>query len=587
MRRNFLFLTLVLASGLASAGTPISPRLAATLSRAGSADHIIAWVSFADKGQFEHFRASVPQTVVAERSLVRRAKVRPAGALVDYTDLPVAEEYVAAVMEAGVTVRQRSRWLNAVSVIASPEQITRLGSLPFVSGIDLVARFGRNRSEEEIPAPPDPHPAGSPASPNDLDYGASLTQVAQIAVPSVHNSGNHAEGVWVGVFDNGFRLPNHESFDSMHIAATYDFVDHKVSVVPNNPSTSFGTHGVNTLSTIGGYKPGQLIGPAFGATFLLARTENDSSETPIEEDNWVAAIEWADSIGVDVTSTSLGYLTYDGGWTSWTWQDMDGNTTAITRAADMAVGRGILVVNSAGNSGYNAAHNTLGAPADGDSVTSMGAVYSSGSRVDFSSVGPTTSDPPRIKPDLMAMGSGVRVASSTNPTGYTYSSGTSFSCPLGAGAAALVLSANPSAAPLEVVAAMKATASNTAAPNNLIGWGIINTQAAIDYLQQASVGPVDPVPSGYVLEQNFPNPFNPSTTIMYALPATGMVSLKVYDVMGREIRTLVAEPQAAAHHTVRWDGTTSAGNQVPSGVYFYRLSADGRVRATRSMMLLK
>ena len=137
-----------------------------------------------------------------------------------------------------------------------------------------------------------------------MSYGPSYTQLDQIKVPELHALGYYGQGVTVGVFDNGFRLLTHHAFDSMHIIATYDFVDHKVSVVPNNPSTSFGSHGVNTLSTIGGYYPGQLIGPAFKADFILARTENDSSETPVEEDNWAMAIQWADSIGVDVTSTS-------------------------------------------------------------------------------------------------------------------------------------------------------------------------------------------------------------------------------------------------------------------------------------------
>jgi hypothetical protein len=406
-------------------------------------------------------------------------------------------------------------------------------------------------------------------------------------VPAVHNTGNTAQNVMVGVFDNGFRLPNHESFDSMHIAATYDFVDHKVSVVPNNPSSGFGSHGVNTLSTIGGYKPGHLIGPAFGATFILARTENDSSETPIEEDYWVAAIEWADSIGVDVTSTSLGYLTYDSPYTSWTWEDMTGNTTVITRAADMAVGRGILVVNSAGNSGYNASHNTLGAPADGDSVASIGAVSSAGARVSFSSVGPTTSDPPRIKPDLMAQGLGVVVASSTNPTGYTTSQGTSFSCPLAAGAAALILNAVPSAPPVDILTAMKATASNHASPNNQIGWGIISVGAAIDYLQSSAVTPPPSIPAGFALGQNYPNPFNPTTTIRFTVPASSSITLKVYDLMGREIRTVASGIREAGTFAAVWDGRNDAGSAVSSGVYLYRLSSDRGFSAARTMVLLK
>jgi serine protease AprX len=572
-------------STTASAGAVIGARLAEQLGGARADDRIVAWVSFTDKGSSESLRNAVPRTVVSERSLLRRMKVRPATHLVDYTDLPVSEEYVAAVTAQVSALRQRSRWFNAVSVAATPLQIEALRSLPFVAGIDLVARFRKDQSEKETgeaPLPPPPVLA-----PTDLNYGPSLNQVLQIGVPAVHNSGNYGQGVMVGVFDNGFRLPNHQAFDSMLIAATYDFVDHKVSVVPNNPDPGFGSHGVNTLSTIGGYASGHLIGPAFGATFILARTENDSSETPIEEDYWAAAIEWADSIGVDVTSTSLGYLTYNAPFTSWTWQNMDGNTTVITRAADMAVGRGILVVNSAGNDGYNASHNTLGAPADGDSVASIGAVNSGGTRVPFSSVGPTLSDPPRIKPDVMAQGSGVVVASSTSPTGYTTSSGTSFSCPLAAGAAALVLKAYPAASPMQILGALKATANNAATPNNLVGWGILNAAAAIDYLQASGVTPNPVFPEGFSLSQNFPNPFNPATTIRYGLPEASTVSLKIYDVMGREVRLLFAGHQTASSYTLQWDGTDDAGRAVSSGMYIYRLTSDRGFSAARSMVLLK
>jgi serine protease AprX len=454
----------------------------------------LAWVFFTDKGTHERFAASVPRSVVSERSLQRRAKVRTAEALVDYTDLPVEQSYVRQVTDIAGAIRQQSKWMNGISVVATRPQLEAIERLPCVRALELVARFRRSAAETETPdpAPPLPQPEGITS----FNYGASLSQVNQMNVPAVHDRNNYGQGVVVGVFDNGFRLLNHEVFDTLRprIIATYDFVDHKVSVAPNNPATDFGAHGVNTLSTIGGFKSGQLIGPAFGATYILARTENDSSETPFEEDNWVAAIEWADSIGVDVTSTSLGYLTYDTSYTSWTWQDMDGNTTVITRAADMAAGRGILVVNSAGNEGDNLSHNTLGAPADGDSVFTIGAVGSSGTRVSFSSVGPTTSVPPRIKPDVMAQGSTVRVASAITPTGYQFSQGTSFSCPLAAGVAALMVRARPTASPMEIMNTLRSAASRASAPDNRYGWGILNVLAALSPTAIAPLLPPNAAP---------------------------------------------------------------------------------------------
>jgi hypothetical protein len=450
-------------------------------------DEIVVLVYFTDKGNITKFKSSMSVNFISERSIARRMKVR--NNIIDERDYPLEHSYVQAVSSRVLRVRHELKWFNAVSVVATKQQIETLQSLSFVKEIEIVGRW-KKKIDDEVESPlketfPQPMPSGTTA----LDYGTSFTQVNQITVPAVHNLGIYGQGVVVGVFDNGFRILNHESFASMNIIAQHDFVDHKESVIPYNPSTGFGSHGVNTLSTIGGYKPGQLIGPAFKADYILARTENDSSETPIEEDNWAAAIQWADSIGVDVTSTSLGYLTYDAPYTSWTWADMDGNTTLVTQASDHAVSLGIAVVNSAGNSGAgDGVHNTLGAPSDGDSVIAAGAVYSNGTRTSFSSVGPSADG--RTKPDIMAMGSGVKVASSTNTTGYGSANGTSFSCPLSAGVAALIRCANPNLTPMQVRDAMRQTASQASAPNNLMGWGILNADSAIKYFGALPMGQI-------------------------------------------------------------------------------------------------
>jgi subtilisin family serine protease len=415
--------------------------------------------------------------------------------------------------------------------------------------------------------------------------------VALINVPAVHDLGNYAQGVIIGVFDNGFRLPTHEALLPCSVLATFDFVDNKVSVIPNNSSSDFGDHGIHTWSTLGGYRPGVLIGPAFGATFILARTENDSSETPVEEDYWVRAIEWADSLGIQVASTSLGYLSYNAPYTSWTWEDMDGRTTAISRAASMAVRKGIVVVNSAGNNGDNPTRNTLNAPADADSVLAVGAVDPNGARLGFSSVGPSTSSPPHIKPDIMAQGSSVFRASSVDPASYGISQGTSFSCPLAAGVAALLLKAHPTATPMQIAAALKATASNSTTPNNKIGWGIIDALAALRYLDTALGLDPGTIPATLTLRQNFPNPFNPRTTIEYDVPAAGTVSLNIYDAVGRKISTLIDRAQAPGTYRIDWDGTDSGGMTVASGVYVYRLEVrgtDGSIaRQSRAMVLTR
>jgi serine protease AprX len=557
----------------------VSVRLKWTVDRLNFNDPVLVWVFFRDKGRLETLKPDIHHSLVSERSLLRRNKVRSADALVDYTDFPIEQSYMQELTAIGVHVRQQSKWFNGVSVVATRGQLEQIQTLPFVRELELVWRAGKGAElVADVPVT-STTTFSTPIRGNsilDLNYGPSLTQVQSINVPAVHNNGNYGQGVVVGVFDNGFRLLNHEVFDSLRtrIVATYDFVDHKVSVVPNNPAQNFGAHGIVTLSTLGGYIPGELIGPAFGASFILARTENDSSETPIEEDNWVAAIEWADSIGVDVTSTSLGYLDYNQPYASWSWQDMNGNTTLITKAADMAVGKGILVVNSAGNNGLDPSHNTLNAPADGDSVLAIGATTVNGTRASFSSVGPTTSVPVRIKPDVMAQGTLVHCASPTDPIGYTYQQGTSLSCPLAAGVAALILHAKPDATPVQVANVMRMTASQANTPDNLMGWGVINAAAAVNYLTRGVQSP-----GSFLLADSYPNPFptptNPSTTIGFILAEQSEVTLKIFNTLGQEVRTVISDHRTSGAFSVAWDGTNNSGLNVASGVYFYRLVASG------------
>ncbi|MCG8339018.1 MAG: S8 family serine peptidase, partial [Proteobacteria bacterium] len=309
-----------------------------------------------------------------------------------------------------------------------------------------------------------------------LDYGGSYTQNNQISVPAVHNLGYNGTGVVIAIFDSGFNRLTHEAFNSINIADTWDFVNGDADV-GDGSDMGTGSHGTNTLSTVGGYAPGDLIGPAYGATYYLAKTENNESELHVEEDNWCAAAEWADTNGAQIITSSLGYTDFDTG-TDYTWQDMDGDTTVVTQCADLAATKGIVVINSAGNNGYHSSNNTLGAPSDGHFVIAAGAVTSSGSRSSFSSVGLSADG--RIKPDVMAMGSSVRVASANSDTGYSSVNGTSFSCPLTAGVAALVIESNPSLTATQVRDILRNTADNASSPNREYGYGILNALAAVE-----------------------------------------------------------------------------------------------------------
>ena len=464
----------------AAASGRLGPHLEKALAATGAAGPFLVWVRLADRPT----RQPTPN-LVTPRSLQRRAKVLPASRLLGPADLPLDEPSVSLVAERVERLRHRSKWFNAVSALATRSQIEALQSLSCVRSIELVGRWGRRASAPQ-PVQSSPVPKAPPPGTTALDYGPSVGQLQQINVPAVHDRGLHGEGVLIGHFDDGYRLLSHQALTNLNIVATRDFVDPGIDPAPPVSSPSFfGAHGIATLSALAGYAPGQLVGPAYGADFLLARTEDDGSETPLEEDNWVAAIEWADSLGVDIVSSSVGYDSYNPPYQSWTWEDMDGNTTVITQAADMAVERGIVVFNAAGNSGLNPAHNTLVAPADGDSVITVGGVESNGNRYTSSSVGPTASTPPRVKPDVMAQGALVYAASSDGPAVYGPATGTSLACPLAAGVGALLLQAQPNATPMQIREALRMTASRATTPDNLYGWGIIDAEAALDYLTTA------------------------------------------------------------------------------------------------------
>jgi subtilisin family serine protease len=459
-----------------------SQRLEWALKQDPGQQRFLVWVFLRDKGAAREIQLGQASALLTPRALARRSR-RGRSPLVGTEDAPVDAKYLSEIARRVSRVRHESRWFNAVSVEATRAQIWDLHALPFVARLDLVRRYRRSREETSAElatggpvratalAPP-----AARASSFSFDYGTSLGQLSQIGVPAVHELGLHGEGVVIALFDAGFNNLPHEAFSTMAILTQQDFVNGDLDVA-DGADQGEGSHGTATLSVIGGFKEGELVGPAFAATYILAKTENTDSETPFEEDNWAAAAEWAESLGADVISSSLGYLEYDGPFTSYTATDMNGETAISTRAADMAAAKGVVVVNSAGNSGYNAEHNTLGAPADGKNVIAAGAVDRLGSRAYFSSVGPTADG--RIKPDVAAQGVLVKAASAYSVRGYSTVSGTSFSCPLTAGVAALILQAHPSYTVEQVRSVLRETASQAAAPDNLLGWGIVNALAAI------------------------------------------------------------------------------------------------------------
>ncbi len=476
MTRCRLLLVALLALAL-PAGAQQDDRVAPSLRRAIAAAPAetpqIVWIFFRDKGPDAAARLAAGAPLVTARALSRRA-LRGTQRGVELEDLPPAAAYVEAVARSVVAIRQQSRWFDAVSAVATPAQIEQLARLPFVARVDVVRRYRTKPEGRATRARSQSLRDVLPST--SLDYGTSYDQVAMIGVPALHDMGLHGEGVVIAIFDAGFNNLAHEAFASLQIAARHDFVNHDDDV-GDGADHGEGSHGTMTLSTLAGFKPGQIIGPAYAARFLLAKTENTDSETPIEEDNWTAAAEWAEGLGADVISSSLGYLTFDAPFASYTYADMNGQVAISTRAAELAASRGVVVVNSAGNSGFDPTHNTLGAPADGVHVIAAGAVDPDRVRTSFSSVGPTADG--RIKPDVAAQGLFVKTAAPGAVDAYDYVAGTSFSCPLTAGVVALLLEAHPTYTVDQVIAVLRSTASQAAAPDNLLGWGIVNGLAAV------------------------------------------------------------------------------------------------------------
>jgi hypothetical protein len=461
----FAAIMLVIIALTAYAGK-IDPRL-----RSVGEEYVTAWVFFEDKAVSKGDEGRIARGYLSERAIARRVS---AGIAIDEKDVPVEESYISRIEGEGAVVRRQSRWLNAASFQLPARALDRIAELDFVREIRPVTRYVRS-----IPEPRErPFPDGGP----DDFYGYTKNQLEMIAVTDLHDMGYYGQGVLVGMLDSGFRT-THKAFDSLDLVAAYDFIHNDESVdydsVAGDLDYTGYRHGTQTLGCVAGYLPGIYIGAAYRASVALAKTEDVSAEYVTEEDNWVAGIEWLDSLGADIVSSSLGYSDFDTD-TPYTFEDMDGNTAITTIAADIAASRGICVVNSAGNerNSHNWPH--IIAPADGDSVLAVAAVNPLKMIASFSSPGPSADG--RIKPDVSATGYLTVLVNTEDTIGVNlWGAGTSFSCPLIAGLCAAVKSANPSLGGYDLALAVRSSGERVRAydpafpvdsADNDYGWGI-------------------------------------------------------------------------------------------------------------------
>ena len=420
------------------------------------------------------FSLGQPQAFLSARSVSRRTRQ---GIAVLPRDLPVTPAYVAQIrnVAGGPLVLYTSRWFNAAVVSCDSATLLRIQALPPVRSASTLNRGFRAYVPVASPVQvPDAAARGTLAT--RAQYGPAYKQNLQVGALAMHDAGFRGQGMQIAVFDAGFPGVNQISamqplYQQQRLLGTRNFVDGGTGVYLRN------SHGTNCLSAMAANQSGFYIGTAPQASYHLCITEDINSEHPIEEANWLAAAEYADSAGVDIISSSLGYTEFDDPSVSYTYASMNGRTALSSRAAVVSARVGMLVISAAGNEGNNPWH-FISAPADADSIISVGAVDSMGVRATFSSYGPTSDG--RIKPTMAAMG---RAAAVLAPDGRAFrGNGTSYACPVLAGMAAGFWQANPSLTAQQVIAALRSTSSQGAGPDNSLGYGIPNFVAAYNAL---------------------------------------------------------------------------------------------------------
>jgi subtilisin family serine protease len=427
------------------------------------------WIQLKDKvGTL--YQVSNPEAFLSQRAISRRVRQQIA---IDETDLPVSQVYLDSLKNRGLEIFHTSKWLNGVTVrTADTTLIQKIAFLPFVVSVQYTRsanalKSGKMKfSEEETTTDFDP-----------ANYGAAINQLTQLNGGYLHQQGFRGKGILIAVLDAGFLNVNTiAAFDSLRssgrILGTRDFVD------PRDDIYQQFWHGMSVLSCMGGNLPGNFLGTAPDASFYLIRTEDAATENLIEEDNWVAGAELADSLGADVINSSLGYNQFDDPRMNHTYSDLNGHKTRVTRGANMAFQKGILVFNSAGNEGTNSWKHII-APSDGENVIAVAAIDINGIRASFSSVGPAFGG--AIKPNVAARGLNTYLITSTGVPGYA--SGTSFSSPVLAGMGACLLEANPWATVMQVKTAIEQSASQYNTPDSLLGYGIPDFEIADKYLK--------------------------------------------------------------------------------------------------------
>lgn len=401
-----------------------------------------------------------PEKFLSKASLLRRERQ---GLKLDSTDLPVSPDYIQQIKKRGGKVVAVSKWNNSVLVRGNNRQtLEDLKVLSFVKDSKLV-----------FTSPDSIRPLSQRVRYNSelqsLDstvhdyYGMGKGQIESLNGRKLHNLGFMGQGMTIAVLDAGFmNVDKIAAFRNLNIKGTHNFV-----AGYDNDVYKEMDHGTKTLSTIAMNQPTVFVGTAPKADFWLLRTEDYSTESPAEEDFWIAAVEFSDSVGVDIISSSLGYHGFDDKTMNYRYSDLNGRTAAISQAASRLASKGMILVNSAGNDGMGT-WKKINVPADAHDILTVGAVALDKVNAPFSSIGPTADE--RIKPDVMAYGCPTNVVSGR---GYIIpDNGTSFACPLIAGMVACLWQACPNKSAKEILDIVHQSGNNCQSPDNIMGYGI-------------------------------------------------------------------------------------------------------------------
>jgi len=508
----------------------------------------IYWIQFTNKAN-SVYSISNPVQYLSQRAIDRRTHQ---SIPVDSLDIPVSQFYIDSIENTGFDVFDASKWLNGVLVtVIDSTFLTTLPGISFVQSYKYVRPLitkNAKSNKKELGTLSDYY-----------NYGMGTDQILMLNGNVLHNLGFIGEGMLIAIIDAGFIGTNtSDVFDSLYynnrIVSTRDFVTGKNDITVYESAS----HGTSVLSTIGALKPGWLVGTAPRASFSLIKSEEITGEYIFEEYTWVCAAEYADSLGADIISSSLGYTEFDDPTMNHTWNDLNGYTSVASRSANIASRKGMIVVISAGNSGDKPWHR-IGIPADADSILAVGAVDSLEQPAPFTSVGPSIDG--RIKPDVASMGWGTAVADAGG--NIVNGSGTSFSCPIIAGMTACLWQAHPNATNMQVREAIIKSASQYSSPDTLLGYGIPDFAVAHALLSDIQIKDL----MHEQLINVFPVPFSSGININFMTDTSNKIFIEMLDLVGK---TVLKTSSELIQHSVNTINIKNL-NEIASGTYVLKI----------------